>query len=49
MIGCGERGQSVRPNAPMGGASFGEEAMSGYFDQLYISINWIGGTMENMV
>lgn len=43
-----ERGHPVRHNAPMGGANFGEEAMGGYFDQLSLSMNWIGGTVENM-
>ena len=32
----------------MGGAHFGGD-MSGYFDQLSLSTNRIGGTMENMV
>ena len=48
MRGRGERGQSVHHNAPMGGTIFGGD-MSGYFDQLNLSVNWIGGTVENFV
>lgn len=32
----------------MGGATFGGD-MSGYFDQMYLSVNWISGMVENMV
>lgn len=34
--------------APIVGAEFGGD-MTGYFDQLSLSVNWIGGTVENLV
>lgn len=37
--GCGERGQPVHHNTPMGGANFGKDAMVGYFDQMSLSMN----------
>ena len=36
-------------DAPMGGATFGGDAMISYFDQLSLSMNWTGVTMENMI
>ena len=46
--GRGERGQPMYPPASMIGTPFGGD-MAGYFDQLSLSVNWIGGTMENVV
>ncbi|CAI9264637.1 unnamed protein product [Lactuca saligna] len=46
--GGGERGQPMHPPAPMVGSHIGDD-MVGYFDQLSLSVNWIGGTIENMV
>ncbi|CAI9276637.1 unnamed protein product [Lactuca saligna] len=46
--GRGDRGQPTHPTASMVGAPFGCD-MAGYFDQLSLSVNWIGGTMENVV
>ncbi|CAI9276474.1 unnamed protein product [Lactuca saligna] len=48
VIGTGERGQPMHPPAPMVGSQIGDD-MAGYFDQLSFSVNWIGGTTENMV
>lgn len=48
VIGIGDKGQSVQQNAPLGGAHF-RGNMLGYFEQLSLSVNWIGGTMETMV
>ncbi|CAI9260646.1 unnamed protein product [Lactuca saligna] len=49
MRGSVMRGQSVQQNVPMGGGSFCVEMMAGYFDRMSLSMNWIGGTMENMI
>ena len=38
----------MHPPAPMIGAPFGGD-MVGYFDQLSLSVIWIGGTMENVL
>ncbi|CAI9262719.1 unnamed protein product [Lactuca saligna] len=46
--GRGDRGQPVHQNAPMGGPNFGGD-MSGYYDQLALSVNWIGGMVKNLV
>ena len=46
--GKGERGQPMHPPTSMVGAPFGGD-MAGYFDQLSLSVNWIGGTMEIVV
>ena len=46
--GRGDRGQPIHPPASMVGTPFGSD-MAGYFDQLSLSVNWIGGTMENVV
>ena len=46
--GRGERGQPVHQQAPIGGPNFRGD-MTGYFDQLSFSVNWIGGIMENMI
>ncbi|CAI9299074.1 unnamed protein product [Lactuca saligna] len=44
----GEREQPVHQNAPMGGLNFRGD-MTSYFDQLSLSVNWIGGMVENLV
>ncbi|CAI9295908.1 unnamed protein product [Lactuca saligna] len=46
--GRGERRQPMHPPASMVGAPFRSD-MAGYFDQLSLSVNWISGTMENVV
>ncbi|CAI9293688.1 unnamed protein product [Lactuca saligna] len=40
--------QPMHPPTSMVGSPFGGD-MAGYFDQLSFSVNWIGGTMENVV
>ena len=47
--GCGERGQLVHQHVPMGATTFGEDTMVGYFNQMTLNMNWIGGTMEKMI
>lgn len=49
MRGCGEKGQPVQQHALMGGGPFRDEMMVGYFDRMSLSMNWIGGKMENMI
>ncbi|XP_023748846.1 uncharacterized protein LOC111897112 [Lactuca sativa] len=48
MRGRGERRQPMHPPASTVGPPFGSN-MAGYFDQLSLSVNWIGGTMKNIV
>ena len=38
----------MHPPAPMVGSHFADDIV-GYFDQLSLSVKWIGGTMENLV
>ncbi|CAI9295657.1 unnamed protein product [Lactuca saligna] len=46
--GQGERGQPMHHPAPMREPNFGGD-MAKYFYSLSLSVNWIGGTVENLV
>ena len=39
----------MQQHAPLGGEPSRDEMMVGYFDRMSMSMNWISGTMENMI